>query len=156
MEIVLAKAEDFSQIVSLIKSEFSYLGVSLEQATVRMHHPDVFVFVAKRGKIVFGFIDLGISNNRGFLNGFSVRKDFRKKGIGKKLLLFGVKFLFESGVEKISLLVKQENPVAKKMYESAGFEFVRVYPKKIDGKTVEEMELRQHGVVGVFLKKFVS
>lgn len=141
MVIEKIKGKDIKEISSLVKKEFPYVGANLKSIENRLKNPEVFVFVFREKNELAGFIDFSLAQAIGGINGFSVKEKFRKKGIGQKLLDFAVEFLKENGAEKIHLLVKTENAVAKKIYKNAGFKFAKIHPKKIEGSMVEEMEI---------------
>ncbi|MGV3026943.1 N-acetyltransferase family protein [Clostridium thermobutyricum] len=75
-----------------------------------------------------------------------IKRNFTGKGIGKKLLTFGIneiKKTIKDG-EKISLDLFSENLLAKRLYESLGFFKTNEFPREVDGKVVQvtHMEIR--------------
>jgi ribosomal protein S18 acetylase RimI-like enzyme len=56
-----------------------------------------------------------------FLNGLSVRKEFRGQGHGRRLILDGVAMAGEFGVESLGLDVACDNLPALDLYRSSGF-----------------------------------
>jgi len=57
----------------------------------------------------------------GFVNSIGVRKPWRRRGLGRALLLHGFSKLYERGERRIGLGVDAENPTgATRLYESAG------------------------------------
>lgn len=150
------KEKDFGHAIALIKEEFPYIGIPEEKIKERLTQLEVFVFAAKEGKEIAGLIDLTLSEETGTLNGLAVKKKFRQKGIGKQLLKFALEFLQENGATTIRLLVKQENAVAKKMYQKAGFKFARIHPKKIHDSIIEEMELENKNALQKIFEKMIT
>ncbi|MFQ6087908.1 MAG: GNAT family N-acetyltransferase [Candidatus Methanofastidiosia archaeon] len=70
----------------------------------------------------------------GIVGVLGVHTDYRRKGIGKALLLTGVKYLQKKKMKIVELGVDAENPKAKNLYEGCGFREVRrgmVYRKKL-------------------------
>lgn len=156
MDITRISKKDIKEVSLLIKKEFSYIA-SLEQKNEeRMLRPEVLVFVAREKNELVGFIDLSLFGDRAALNGFSVKKKFRNQGFGQKILEFGIGFLQEIGAQKIRLLVKKENLIAKKMYFKAGFNFIGLHPKKIDNAVIEEYELENENQIEDVYEGFVS
>lgn len=156
MQIKELSEKHFKKAEELIKTEFPYIGATVEKISQRLARPEAFIFEATEKNEFAGFIDLSLFENKGAINGFSVQKKFRNKGIGKKLLEFGIEFLKENGAQKIRLLVKKENEQAKKLYKKQGFKFIGMHPKKISGKEIEEMELIFETGSKNFFEKIVS
>ncbi len=148
--------KDLAEAKKMIKELFPYVAKTEKEIERHIRRHEIYVFSAVEKNTLLGFIDVELHENTGKINGLAVKEKFRKKGIGKKLLEFGKKFLQENGAEKIMLLVKVENTVAKKMYKTAGFEFARTHPKKIEGSMVEEMELKQKNNLQKIFDKMVT
>lgn len=68
-----------------------------------------------------------------------IKRNFTGKGIGKKLLTFGINEIKKSikDGEKISLDLFSENLLAKRLYESLGFVKTNEFPREVDGKVVQ-------------------
>jgi ribosomal protein S18 acetylase RimI-like enzyme len=139
MEIKPMQRREFRQIWEMTSEEFPYANISPEKILERIDSGKNFFFKISEKENIVGFIELGIENKKGRINGLSIKKGWRKKGLGKSLLGFGINFLKILGAEKISLFVKRENFAAKEIYSKSGFETTRTLEKKIDGSTVEEM-----------------
>lgn len=58
---------------------------------------------------------------RGRIHMYGIAPDFRRKGLGKKLLVLGLFHLKEKGIKKVELTVDRENTLALSLYESIGF-----------------------------------
>ncbi|MCK5779632.1 MAG: GNAT family N-acetyltransferase [Psychrilyobacter sp.] len=56
-----------------------------------------------------------------FLYGFSIKKEYRQKGYGKKLLENSIEILKKNKIEKISLTTSIKNIKGIKLYEKIGF-----------------------------------
>lgn len=63
-----------------------------------------------------------------YLDTLSVSPAHQGKGIGKKLIEAMISQAKQQGFKRVGLLVDVENPLAKKLYESMGFEFQGVKP----------------------------
>ena len=73
---------------------------------------------------------VGVINGRHELNdyllnfgghiGYSVRKSERRKGYGKKMLIYTSEFLFSLGLEKILITCDKKNIASKRTIESCG------------------------------------
>jgi GNAT superfamily N-acetyltransferase len=58
----------------------------------------------------------------GWIESLGVRKEHRKKGIGKALLVDGMKWLQGQGMDTLYIGVDEQNPTALDIYKSAKFE----------------------------------
>jgi len=112
----------------------------MKEISVRVKEGNT-VLAAKEKNNLFGFIEFKLNGVNASLLGFAVKKDFRKKGFGKKLLDFFLDFCKKNKIEEISLIVKKNNLQAKKLYESRDFVKTTELKKKIDGSEIEEMKL---------------
>jgi GNAT superfamily N-acetyltransferase len=72
------------------------------------------------------FIEVGYNKehnvNTGWIGAFGVLKDYRRKGVGKALLVIGMKWLQDRGMDTLYLCVAVRNPKALNLYKSVGFE----------------------------------
>ena len=84
-----------------------------------------------RGKDVFQttcwteIIDLAMDSGKekhGIIYMIGTDPEFRGKGLGKKVLLAGLSYLKNKGINTVSLSVDSENRVAYELYRSMGFE----------------------------------
>ncbi len=103
---------------------------------VQQNHP---FFVAIVGDRVVGWCDItpppleGFSHRAGL--GMGVHPDFRKQGIGKRLLQASLAQARKAGLERVELEVFTSNLAAKRLYETFGFsvEGVLRRARKLDG-----------------------
>ena len=81
------------------------------------------------GKLAHGFGHLGRL-------GMGVRREWRRRGIGRRLLSACLQQAREQGIEKIELEVYRDNEAALRLYESFGFarEGVRSRARKLEGR----------------------
>lgn len=97
-------------------------------------------FVALSGDDVVGWCDIIPMELEGFTHcgelGMGVRKDFRRLGIGTRLLEHTLGEAREMGLERIELEVFASNTAAIRLYEKAGFviEGVKKKGRKLDGE----------------------
>ncbi|NER92440.1 MAG: GNAT family N-acetyltransferase, partial [Symploca sp. SIO1B1] len=60
--------------------------------------------------------------NEGWIDALGTRRSFRKKGLGRAMLLAAIQKLQAAGVDSVRLCVDSENPSgALQLYESVGF-----------------------------------
>jgi len=87
------------------------------------------VFVAVENKKIVGMIigkrynAISISRfkRKGYMSNLYIDKDYRKKGIGMKLLRHTLKWLKKQGVKHVSLEIHTNNSVAQKVAHKIGF-----------------------------------
>lgn len=97
-------------------------------------------FVALRGADIVGWCDISPRTREGFTHcgglGMGVRKDYRRLGIGTRLLDQTLLRAKELGLERVELEVLSSNTPAIRLYEKAGFvvEGVKRKGRKLDGE----------------------
>jgi ribosomal protein S18 acetylase RimI-like enzyme len=97
-------------------------------------------FVAVRSGEVIGWCDISPNNIEGFSHcgrlGMGVHQNFRRLGLGQKLIAETIKKAKEIGLERVELDVYASNTPAIKLYEKIGFvvEGVKKKARKIDGE----------------------
>jgi ribosomal protein S18 acetylase RimI-like enzyme len=83
-----------------------------------------------------GYVGLGIDERynaehnvkTGYINGIGVLAAYRRRGIGTRLLLHGLKRLKEKGMTSVSLDTEDTNPTrAITLYEKVGFKVLQEY-----------------------------
>lgn len=112
---------------------FSYLKKDLK-------HKNRSIFMVLENKKVIGMIlaqsfkPLPISKfqKKGYISNLYILKDYRKKGIGKKLVNYVLKWLKEKKVGHITLEIHVKNAPALKLYRKMGFkDYTMKLSKKI-------------------------
>lgn len=73
------------------------------------------------------FIEQGAFHAFHYIHLITVREDYRRKGIGKKLLEFAQTILFETR-DKIFLVVGDYNPEGRSFYEKSGYICIGTVP----------------------------
>jgi RimJ/RimL family protein N-acetyltransferase len=140
-------AESICDAVKAIAAEKWYLatvdGFSPELTRAFIKHladaglPQVAAFAEGRA---VGFCDISRSRAEGFTHlarlGMGVRAEWRRQGVGRRLLDACVAQAKKTGIERIELEVFSDNNAAVQLYESFGFvrEGVRVRARKFEGR----------------------
>jgi RimJ/RimL family protein N-acetyltransferase len=142
-----ADAASLSDAVKAVAAEKWYLatvdGFSLEQTCAYLQNisehslPQVTAIV---GDAVVGFCDIIPNTARSFTHvarlGMGVRSEWRRQGIGRRMLDACLSLARNSGIEKVELEVFSDNLGAVRLYESCGFrlEGVKVRGRKLEGR----------------------
>jgi len=78
-------------------------------------------FVAKHDGSIIGTIMSGNDGRRGIIYHLMVKPEYRKKGIGKKLLKKAENSLKKEGIRKIMIYVFKENKIGNIFWENNGY-----------------------------------
>lgn len=96
--------------------------------------------VAVANGLIVGWCDIVPKGPRGFAHvgalGMGVRREWRRHGVGRRLLEAGLVLARAAGLEKIELEVFTDNEGAVHLYESHGFarEGVKARARKLEGR----------------------
>jgi ribosomal protein S18 acetylase RimI-like enzyme len=140
-------AASFCEAVNAVAAERVYLatvdGFSLAQTrafveqVVAVSAPQVMAVVNDQ---VVGFCDIMPNPAKGFTHvgrlGMGVRSEWRRQGIGRKLLDACLDLARRAGIEKVELEVFADNLGATRLYQSFGFtdEGVRIRGRKLGAR----------------------
>lgn len=78
-------------------------------------------FVAEDEDKIIGVILAGHDGRRGFVHHMTVHQDYRRQGIGKKLVDCSLEALEKEGINKVALLVFKKNGLGNSFWEKMGF-----------------------------------
>ncbi len=78
-------------------------------------------FVALNGKNVLGYIGISCVLDEGYITNIAVFPQFRKKGVGERLLERVCSYAKDTGLSFVSLEVRMSNTPAISLYEKSGF-----------------------------------
>ena len=83
-------------------------------------NPTTSVVAEKDGRIV-GSILCGHDGRRGCLYHICVDEDYRRHGIGKRMVVFAMKALKEEKINKVSLIAFTENDIGNAFWNTIGW-----------------------------------
>jgi len=137
-----ARKSDLVEILKLVEKDFSYTGFDRKKLEQRLSDSDLAVFRLSLGKRLAGFSEIEFfDDGSARLNAISVAEELRGRDLGKKLLDLTVRELRKTDVERVFLLVKRDNVIAKNLYAQCGFRFAGLHDRTIDNSAIERMEL---------------
>ncbi|WP_020614688.1 GNAT family N-acetyltransferase [Sediminispirochaeta bajacaliforniensis] len=79
-------------------------------------------FICKMDNSIVGVILSGHDGRRGYIYHTAVKKEFRKQGIGKKLVEEAILSLRNEGINKVALVVFKNNSGGNSFWKALGFE----------------------------------
>ncbi len=130
VEISQMKRADLESVIEIEKASFptpwsryAFLAELYENRRARY-------FVARekaRGDIV-GYVGTWLILDEAHITNIAVHPGFRRKGIGKKLMLAAIDYAESQGVGAVTLEVRASNIIAQSLYEKIGFVSVGIRP----------------------------
>lgn len=128
------KVQTISLLLSVLEDELGYVGYERPD----IHDiPDVYqkddlgnFWLAIDGDQVVGTIALqNYGKNRAMIKRMSVKKEYRRKGIGQRLLTELITFAKKSNLETVYLTTMNEFEAARNLYEKNGFQVIDELPE---------------------------
>lgn len=137
MEVRLIEKKDFPEWLKLRYDLWPYHTLENLEKEMKDIYAELDikpVFFAEENGIVYGFIELSIhdsapgclTNKIGFIEGWYVKPEFRKLGIGKKLVEMGEQWAKSKGCTEMASDTNERYPDSPIAHISLGFEEVNV------------------------------
>lgn len=142
MEYVLMKKEHIAQIAQLEKLCFS-LPWSENAISGELTNPLSLWVVALDGNCVAGYIGSQSVMGEADMMNLAVLPDYRRQGIGEKLVISLVERLLENAVTSLTLEVRASNAGAIALYEKLGFQQVGRRPNYYKNPKEDALILRK-------------
>lgn len=130
VEISQMKRTDLESVMEIEKASFptpwsryAFLAELYENRRARY-------FVARekaRGEVV-GYVGIWLILDEAHITNIAVHPGFRRKGIGKGLMLAAIDYAESQGVGAVTLEVRASNIIAQRLYEQIGFVSVGIRP----------------------------
>lgn len=76
---------------------------------------------------VQAYVDRERKDKKGYLRSLGVVPEFRRRGIGRRLAEKAIESLKERDIETIQCWIRDDKPNVKHLFESLGFELIRVF-----------------------------
>ena len=140
-KIVQATPRNLYSIAVMTKKFFPYTTFGFEEIQKRMAK-NFFYYAALFEGHTVGFVDFELKEDYAQIFGLAVLQEFRGKGIGQALLKKAVSAAKSEAkkrriiLQRIDLLVLEENDAAKKLYEKYGFLRKGILDKELWGKRI--------------------
>lgn len=142
MKIRKSKPEEYKEYISLRRESMDYLmKISGEKFKIsdkkikdefllpKKDKSNKINFIEDNKKII-GYLNFTLFENNGkksiYLNDFTISKENRKQGYGKKAMKWLINFSKDKKYDRIGLGTRFENKIARKMYEKLGFKVVGI------------------------------
>lgn len=120
LEIRLAQATDLDSIYEIESSVIDSWPYELVKQDLFDNEFTRYFVGTLDGKIV-GFITIMNIIGEVHINNIAVKEDFRKQGIGEKLLDYALNYYPKDQIMGITLEVREDNKPAIALYEKKGF-----------------------------------
>jgi len=76
---------------------------------------------------VNAYVDKKREEKRGFIRRLAVIPEFRRRGIGKTLVVKAIESLKERGMKSVQAWIEKDRVACKSLFESMGFQLIRVF-----------------------------
>lgn len=121
LEITSARDELLKEIYEIERESFSapyppYVFASMVEET-----PETFLVAIFKQNTV-GYVLASLRKDAGHILSMAVKEDFRRKGVGSKLMTGILEVLYRKGVRRVDLEVRMSNHIAQEFYRKLGFQ----------------------------------
>ena len=123
INIVPMEEKHIAALVELENICFSQPWTYQQLAEELDNHTAHFI-VAEIGDNVVGYMGIFVVCESSYVSNIAVFPEYRRHGIGRKLLCEAVRMAVQMGAESLSLEVRPSNTPAVELYSSLGFEEV--------------------------------
>jgi ribosomal protein S18 acetylase RimI-like enzyme len=137
---------DRLQVVSLWHTVFGYETAHNEPSlaiTKKVNANDGLFFVAEENGTLIGTAMAGYDGHRGWLYAIAVHPEFRRSGLGTRLVRHAEQALVSLGCMKVNLQLLASNEATASFYRSLGY---TVEPRISMGKVLHENVPAQHTI----------
>ena len=138
-------ATDRDPVIALWRTVFGYETAHNEPSLAiakKLEAKDHLFFVAERGAKLVGTAMAGYDGHRGWLYAIAVHPDWRRTGLGSRLVRHAEQALASRGCMKVNLQLLASNEATAAFYRSLGY---AVEPRVSMGKVLHENVPKQGG-----------
>ena len=143
IEISYMTPKDVDLITEILQSQFDEFWTPSILETEILNSDSTYI-VAKTNQEIVGFAGLWDDTYNMHITNIAVKKIYRNKGIGDKLLKKLMQITKEKSKETITLEVNEQNTIAQKLYLKNGFKIMgkrKKYYNGIDDAIIMTMEV---------------
>ncbi len=138
-----AKEDDVSWLDTVINDQFPYTFFSRTDISRKIFDCSFCIWCAFQNNTPIGFVEGEFfENGECRVNAVWVDDFFRRQGVATNLVKKIIAECKKRNVEKIFLLVKENNVDAKSFYKKIGFVFDKTHDKIIDNSKIEVWVLK--------------
>jgi len=120
--ILPASAEHLDQILMIERATFDQPWSRVHFEVELFNEPTSSNWVDMENGLVTAYLFGWLIEDEFHINNIAVHSDYRRRGIGKKLLEHVQQLALKYQVKRLFLEVSARNSIARKMYETHGFE----------------------------------
>ena len=125
IKIVRMQKEHIEKLASLEKLCFNEPW-SKDSLTFELTNENAYFIVAVQDNHVLGYAGMHCILDEGYITNIAVFSDFRRKGIGRKLLNYILNYAQKSNFALVTLEVRTSNYAAINLYKDLGFKQVGI------------------------------
>lgn len=140
-EILKSRVSEFVEILADFPNEYW----KEEHFTVKKDQKYELSVVALKGEEIAGYIIASLKSTGPYIHKFFVRKEYRNKSIGEKMLLFFENRVREKGYRTINLAVREDNESAIRFYVRNEFKITGKRTDSTDNSMLLIMTREVHG-----------
>ena len=122
MNILVRKMtkEDIPQTAAIEREAFSVPWDEQGFAEAIAQEQNIFSVAECQGEII-GYCGMYTAADEGEITNVAVKEEFRKHGVGSRILAYMIRQAADKGIAGIYLEVRSSNEVAQKLYRKYGF-----------------------------------
>lgn len=128
LEISLMRQSDLDSVMEIEQASFPAPWSRNAFLSEIYENRRACYLVARENGRVAGYVGIWIILDEGHVTNLAVHPDFRRRGIGEKLMRAIISYAKSRGAKRITLEVRVSNLVAQKLYEKLGFVSVGIRP----------------------------
>ncbi|MHC1635838.1 MAG: ribosomal protein S18-alanine N-acetyltransferase [Candidatus Methanospirareceae archaeon] len=123
MLIKNAGEEDLDEIIRVWKWNIKTINTPADIAELFYEFKDYFFIAVPSEEYtkIMGFVGGSIRMNQGHISGIAVEREYRRRGIGSRLLETAEEKFKRDGFDKVTLEVRKSNIGAIRLYEKQGY-----------------------------------
>lgn len=123
--ISIAKVNDVDRIYSLSSSLITDPQLSKDDILRYVDDKNILMLVLQDGEMIIGYSIIRLSIDEAEIDEIGIDKNYQGKGYGKTLLKEVEHQLYQRGVKRVLLEVREKNLTAISLYEKSGYQIYK-------------------------------